>query len=170
MPCDCSRAMPLIRPHSVNCLLVFTIHFHSKRYIYPTYIPHHLKSLHSQVSKFRLQSFEISLFAYFLFFPLSWESFTIMGFRFPSVVLAKQLIQRPFSNSKDVPKGYFAVYVGDETKMKRFVIPVSYLNQPSIQKLLSQAEEEFGFDHPMGALTIPCTEDVFIDLVSRLNV
>ncbi|KAF4380998.1 hypothetical protein F8388_011920 [Cannabis sativa] len=40
----------------------------------------------------------------------------------------------------------------------------SYLNQPSIQELLSQAEEEFGFDHSMGALTIPCKEDAFIDL------
>ena len=91
-----------------------------------------------------------------------------MGFRFPSVVHAKQLIQRPFSSTKDVPKGYFAVYVG-ETTMKRFVIPVSCLNQPSFQDLLSQAEEEFGFDHPMGALTIPCREDVFINLVSHLN-
>ena len=92
-----------------------------------------------------------------------------MGFRFPSVVHAKQLIQRSFSSTtKDVPKGFLAVYVG-ENKMKRFVIPVSYLNQPSFQELLSQAEEEFGFDHPLGALTIPCREDIFIDLISRLN-
>ncbi|XP_062082751.1 auxin-induced protein 15A-like [Humulus lupulus] len=91
-----------------------------------------------------------------------------MGFRFSSVVHAKQLIKRSFSNSKNVPKGYFAVYVG-EKRMKRFVIPVAYLNQPSFQELLSQAEEEFGFDHPMGALTIPCREDEFADLISRLN-
>ncbi|PON63292.1 Small auxin-up RNA [Parasponia andersonii] len=92
-----------------------------------------------------------------------------MGFHFHSIVHAKPLIQRPFSNLKYVPKGYLAVYVGDESKMKRFVIPVSFLNQPSFQELLSQAEEEFGFDHPMGALTIPCKEDAFIDLFSRLN-
>ncbi|XP_062076957.1 auxin-induced protein 15A-like [Humulus lupulus] len=91
-----------------------------------------------------------------------------MGFRFPSMVYAKQLLQRSFSSSKEVPKGYVAVYVG-ENRMKRFVIPVAYLNQPSFQELLSQAEEEFGFDHPMGALTIPCTEDAFIDLISHLN-
>ncbi|KAM6554671.1 hypothetical protein CsatB_015433 [Cannabis sativa] len=90
-----------------------------------------------------------------------------MGLRFPSIVHAKQLIQRPFSSSKDVPKGYLAVYVG-ENRMKRFVIPLSFLNQQSFQELLSQAEEEFGFDHPMGALTIPCNEDAFIDLISRL--
>ncbi|CAN1852700.1 Auxin-induced protein X15 [Linum perenne] len=23
------------------------------------------------------------------------------------------------------------------------------------------AEEEFGFDHPMGGLTIPCSEEIF---------
>ncbi|KAL7257479.1 hypothetical protein ACSBR1_003722 [Camellia fascicularis] len=68
----------------------------------------------------------------------------------------------------DVPKGHFAVYVGESEK-KRFVIPISYLNQPSFQDLLSQAEEEFGFDHPMGGLTIPCREDIFIDLTSRLG-
>ena len=96
-----------------------------------------------------------------------------MGFRIPSLVSVKR---RSSSNGShvastvaDVPKGYLAVYVGDESKMKRFVIPVLYLNQPSFQELLSQAEEEFGFDHPMGGLTIPCREDAFIDLISRLN-
>ncbi|KAG5624850.1 hypothetical protein H5410_010068 [Solanum commersonii] len=72
------------------------------------------------------------------------------------------------STTQDVPKGHCAVYVGEEQK-KRFVIPISFLNQPSFQDLLSQAEEEFGFDHPMGGLTIPCKEDVFINLTSRLR-
>jgi len=53
--------------------------------------------------------------------------------------------------------------------MKRFVIPVSYLNQPSFKDLLSQAEEEFGYDHPMGGLTIPCSEQVFQHITSSLN-
>nr|CAN65271.1 hypothetical protein VITISV_040138 [Vitis vinifera] len=70
--------------------------------------------------------------------------------------------------SKNVPKGYFAVYVGEAQK-KRFVVPISYLKNPSFQNLLSQAEEEFGFNHPMGALTIPCTEEAFIDVTSGLN-
>ncbi|KAF4388389.1 hypothetical protein G4B88_013226 [Cannabis sativa] len=86
-----------------------------------------------------------------------------MGFRFGSLVHAKQLIQKPFSSTKDVPKGYLAVYVG-EKRMKRFAIPISFLNQPSFQDLLNQAEQEFGFDHPMGALTIPCNEEAFIEL------
>ncbi|PON39098.1 Small auxin-up RNA [Parasponia andersonii] len=29
--------------------------------------------------------------------------------------------------------------------------------------------DEYGFDHPMGGLTIPCKEDAFIDLISDLN-
>ncbi|RDX77193.1 hypothetical protein CR513_42720, partial [Mucuna pruriens] len=80
-----------------------------------------------------------------------------MGFRLPG-----------FQRRSDVPKGYLAVYVGENEK-KRFVIPISYLNQPSIQDLLSQAEQEFGFDHPKGGLTIPCRVDVFLDITSRLH-
>ncbi|KAF7841087.1 Auxin-induced protein 6B [Senna tora] len=81
-----------------------------------------------------------------------------MGFRLPGM--------RKALRSVEVPKGYVAVYVGE--KMKRFVIPISYLNQPSFQDLLSQAEDEFGFDHPMGGLTIPCKEDEFLDITSHL--
>ena len=81
-----------------------------------------------------------------------------MGFRLPG--RAQRCV--------DIPKGYVAVYVGKEQK-KRFLIPVSYVNQPLFQDLLSQAEEEFGFDHPMGGLTIPCGEDVFLDITSRLG-
>ncbi|KAK2448773.1 auxin-induced protein 15A [Trifolium repens] len=84
-----------------------------------------------------------------------------MGFRLPSIIRSKT------SSSKGVPKGYLAVYVGEE--MKRFVIPVSYLNQISFHDLLSQSEEQFGFDHPMGGITIPCGEDVFLEITSRLN-
>ncbi|KAM3283358.1 hypothetical protein P3S67_027003 [Capsicum chacoense] len=77
-------------------------------------------------------------------------------------------ILRKSSTSGVVPKGHCALYVGESQK-KRFAVPVSYLNQPSFQDLLAQAEEEFGFDHPMGGLTIHCKEDVFIDLTSRLR-
>ncbi|PON93768.1 Small auxin-up RNA [Trema orientale] len=101
-----------------------------------------------------------------------------MVFHLPDIVSAKQLPRRSSSNGShvtstaaaDVPKGYLAVYVADDCRMKRrFVIPVSYLNQPSSQELLSQAEEEFGFNHPMGGLTIPCREEAFIDLLFHLN-
>ncbi|AAF00633.1 putative auxin-induced protein [Arabidopsis thaliana] len=58
--------------------------------------------------------------------------------------------------SKAPPKGFLAVYVGESQKKQRHFVPVSYLNQPLFQDLLSKCEEEFGFDHPMGGLTIPC--------------
>ncbi|GMN55847.1 hypothetical protein TIFTF001_024961 [Ficus carica] len=99
-----------------------------------------------------------------------------MGFRLHGVVPAKKLLQRSFSNTNkafsmalDVPKGHFAVYVGENIEKKRFLVPVSLLNHNSFQELLSQVEEEFGIDHPMGGLTIPCAEDAFIDLVSQLS-
>ncbi|KAL3621328.1 hypothetical protein CASFOL_036240 [Castilleja foliolosa] len=82
-----------------------------------------------------------------------------------------KMLKRSLSNerrSTEVPKGNFAVYVGLNEK-KRFVIPVSYLNHSSFQELLFQAEEEYGFEHPMGGLTIPCCEDLFVDLTSRLS-
>ncbi|KAL5563200.1 hypothetical protein UlMin_032947 [Ulmus minor] len=92
-----------------------------------------------------------------------------MGFLLPRIVQAKMSLSTKNQAASNVPKGYVAVYVGGESQMKRFVIPVSHLNQPSFRELLSQAEEEFGFDHPMGALTIPCGEEVFLDFISRLN-
>ncbi|CAB4290011.1 unnamed protein product [Prunus armeniaca] len=49
------------------------------------------------------------------------------------------------------------------------MVPISFLSQPSFQELLSKAEEEFGFDHPMGGLTIQCREEIFINLTSQLN-
>ncbi|KAF8377843.1 hypothetical protein HHK36_031228 [Tetracentron sinense] len=104
---------------------------------------------------------------------------TVMGIRLPSLALhAKQILRvqsllftnqfSPAATTAVVPKGHFAVYVGENQK-KRFVVPMSYLNHPSFQDLLTQAEEEFRFDHPMGGLTIPCKEAAFIDLTSRLN-
>ncbi|MED6181386.1 hypothetical protein PIB30_018891 [Stylosanthes scabra] len=90
-----------------------------------------------------------------------------MGFRLPAIRRASFSACQSSSKSLEVPKGYLAVYVGE--KQKRFMIPVSYLNQPSFQDLLSQAEEEFGYDHPMGGLTIPCSEDAFQQITSHLN-
>ena len=99
-----------------------------------------------------------------------------MAIRFPGILNAKHILRRlslvpnqGFStHNVGVPKGYFAVYVGESQK-KRYVVPISLLNQPLFQQLLSQAEEEFGFDHPMGGLTIPCKEDIFVDIASRLS-
>ncbi|KAK1417922.1 hypothetical protein QVD17_27058 [Tagetes erecta] len=97
-----------------------------------------------------------------------------MAIFLPRITQAKKILRRSFSNgsststSMDIPKGYFAVYVGEEEK-KRFVVPVSLLSQPAFQELLHLAKEEFGYNHPMGGLTIPCSEDAFADLASRFD-
>ena len=88
---------------------------------------------------------------------------------------AKKRLLRSLSNPKaapkglNVPKGYFAVYIGYSDK-KSFVVPIHLLNEPSFQELLHEAEEEFGYEHPMGAITIFSDEDFFSDLISRLSV
>ena len=90
-----------------------------------------------------------------------------MGFRLPGIRHSSFSASQSSSKEVEVPKGYLAVYVGE--KMKRFLIPLSFLNEPLFQELLSQAEEEFGYCHPMGGLTIPCKEDVFLHTASHLN-
>ncbi|KAF5185712.1 Auxin-responsive protein saur23 [Thalictrum thalictroides] len=93
-----------------------------------------------------------------------------MAIRLPGIPHIKRSLRRSLSNKEEtsiVPRGHIAVYVGESQK-KRFVVPLSYLNHPSFQDLLQQAEEEFGFSHPMGGLTIPCDEDTFIDLTTQL--
>ncbi|KAH7518495.1 hypothetical protein FEM48_Zijuj09G0177400 [Ziziphus jujuba var. spinosa] len=106
---------------------------------------------------------------------------------FPEMVVhAKKMIQRkhhhhlPYNNQRRssssnsscgvVPKGHFAIYVGDEEeKKKRFVVPITYLKHPLFQDLLLKAAEEFGFHHQMGGITIPCAQQYFIALTSSLN-
>ena len=90
-----------------------------------------------------------------------------MGFYLPGILRVSFYSSQGAPKSIKVPKGCISVYVGEQ--FKRFVIPISYLNQPSFQDLLSLAAEEFGYDHPMGGLTIPCREDVFLDITSQIN-
>nr|XP_043607249.1 auxin-responsive protein SAUR23-like [Erigeron canadensis] len=91
-------------------------------------------------------------------------------FRLHSLVAnAKQMIKLHHTTHRtDVPKGHLAVYVG-ELQKKRFVVPLSYLDQPLFQDLLRRSEEEYGFSHPMGGLTIPCEEETFVTLTARLH-
>lgn len=70
------------------------------------------------------------------------------------------------TSSDLVPKGHVAVYVGERMEKKRFVVPISYLNHPLFREFLNRAEEEFGFHHPMGGLTIPCREEAFLHLIT----
>ncbi|KAL1195529.1 Auxin-responsive protein SAUR20 [Cardamine amara subsp. amara] len=89
---------------------------------------------------------------------------------FRALLGARKIIGATSKMTSSAPKGFLAVYVGeDQVQKKRYLVPISYLNQPSFQALLSKSEEEFGFDHPMGGLTIPCPEDTFINVTSRLQ-
>ncbi|PON93773.1 Small auxin-up RNA [Trema orientale] len=98
-----------------------------------------------------------------------------MAFKLPGILYGKKTLRRSLSGVKEaelksttIPKGYFAVCLGEDHK-KHYVVPLSYLNVPTFQELLIMAEEELGYDHPMGGLTIPCREDIFADLISWLN-
>ncbi|KEH19499.1 SAUR-like auxin-responsive family protein [Medicago truncatula] len=64
-----------------------------------------------------------------------------MGFRLPAAIRRASFSSSQTSKVLNVPKGYLAV----------------------------QDEEELGYDHPMGGLTIPCTEDVFLHITSHFN-
>ncbi|XP_056698386.1 uncharacterized protein [Spinacia oleracea] len=90
-----------------------------------------------------------------------------MAIRITSVLSnAKQILNK---SEQLVPKGHIPVYVGKQADRKRYVVPLSYLNHPVFQDLLRRAEEEFGFHHPMGGLTIPCTSETFFKLTSELK-
>ncbi|EOA31774.1 hypothetical protein CARUB_v10014996mg [Capsella rubella] len=87
-----------------------------------------------------------------------------------SIFSAKKILGGALARRSKAPKGFLSVYVGEnQEKKQRYFVPVSYLNQPSFQALLSKSEEEFGFDHPMGGLTISCPECTFIRITSRIQ-
>ncbi|KAJ4721010.1 Auxin-responsive protein [Melia azedarach] len=64
------------------------------------------------------------------------------------------------------PKGHFVVYVGEE-RMRRFVVPLSCLKDPTFQKLLQKAAEEFGFPGQK-RIVLPCDESTFLTLLTSI--
>lgn len=62
----------------------------------------------------------------------------------------------------DVPADHVAVCVG--SGCRRFIVRASFLNHPIFRKLLSQAEEEYGFA-TRGPLALPCDESVFEEVI-----
>ena len=58
------------------------------------------------------------------------------GFPHTRYYWATVSINQGATKKLEVAKGYLAVYVGD--KIGRFMIPVSYLNQPAFQDLVKQ--------------------------------
>ncbi|MBA0675413.1 hypothetical protein Goari_016959 [Gossypium aridum] len=93
-----------------------------------------------------------------------------MGFRLPRIVKAK-ILKRTllFLETTVVPKGHFVVYVGEIDEKKRFIALISFLNHHFFQILLSEVKEEYGFNHPMGALTICYSEEAFHDPIGCLQ-
>ncbi|KAH7301115.1 hypothetical protein KP509_23G012700 [Ceratopteris richardii] len=64
----------------------------------------------------------------------------------------------PSPKQPSTPKGYLALYVGEEKK--RFLVKANLLNHPLFGVLLEKAKEEFGFEQP-GPLYIPCEISFF---------
>ena len=88
----------------------------------------------------------------------------------PHIIHTKQILrwsssakQSTFGNSR-CPKGLLGNLHWGERKEE--ICSSNNVLEPTF---IRQAEEEFGFDHPMGGLTIPCREDIFVDLASRLG-
>lgn len=69
------------------------------------------------------------------------------------------------STPADVPAGHVAVCVG--SSQRRFVVRAAHLNHPAFRRLLSQAEEEYGFAHS-GPIVIPCDESLFEEILRRI--
>ncbi|CAN4112497.1 unnamed protein product [Withania somnifera] len=91
--------------------------------------------------------------------------------RLPSIISGVKQFHKLYSvvSRNQISKGHFTVYVGKTDKKKRYAVPIAYLDRPSFQDLLQIAEDEFEFQHSMGALTIPCNADAFFHVTSRLN-
>ena len=107
-----------------NLCIPFHLYIHTYHWVYKQH-----KSLYAQAK----QALQILWDLFFLFFLLRDK---IMGFRLSGIIHAMQTLKRSSTTASqaaskaiDVPKGYFAVYVGDSQK-KRFLIPISYLSKP----------------------------------------
>lgn len=66
------------------------------------------------------------------------------------------------STTITTPRGFLAVYVGDERK--RFVVPTSCLSHPLFKILLAKASEEYGYEQQNG-LAVPCSVVAFQEVV-----
>uniref|UniRef100_M1C4Y4 SAUR family protein n=1 Tax=Solanum tuberosum TaxID=4113 RepID=M1C4Y4_SOLTU len=65
-----------------------------------------------------------------------------------------------------VKKGWLAIQVGLEEEdggIQKFVIPISYLYHPLLQKLLDKAHDVYGY-HVDGPLKLPCSVDDFLHI------
>ncbi|GAA0183218.1 hypothetical protein Leryth_011366 [Lithospermum erythrorhizon] len=77
-----------------------------------------------------------------------------------------QLSEGQKGKIKPVPKGYLAVYVGEEGQ--KFVIPAKYLSMPDFRALLDDVGDEYGYQYE-GGLRIPCEEHEFEKILRICN-
>lgn len=67
-----------------------------------------------------------------------------------------------------VPRGNLALYVGEkEDDACRVLVPLVYFNHPLFGKLLKEAENIYGFDHP-GGIQIPCRISEFESVKTKI--
>ncbi|KAM0056838.1 hypothetical protein Hdeb2414_s0006g00223171 [Helianthus debilis subsp. tardiflorus] len=94
-----------------------------------------------------------------------------MAIRMPRVIQAKKILRRSLSNGSrtatytHIPKGYFAIYVGEQEK-KWHMVPIK---RTFVSGLTASGGGRVWVQPPNGPLTIPCIEDVFTDLASGLG-
>ncbi|KAL3838031.1 hypothetical protein ACJIZ3_022622 [Penstemon smallii] len=69
---------------------------------------------------------------------------------------------------RNIPKGCLAVTVGQGEELRRFIIPVMYVNHPLFMQLLKEAEEEYGFDQK-GPINIPCHVEEFCEIRGMID-
>ncbi|KAF6140210.1 hypothetical protein GIB67_000258 [Kingdonia uniflora] len=67
---------------------------------------------------------------------------------------------------EDVKEGHFVVIAVNGGEQTRFVVELSYLNNPDFLRLLEKAKEEFGFKQN-GILAVPCRPDELQRILGR---
>lgn len=116
-----------------------------------------------------IKPFIVSQFLWFVWSSY-WENFETRGFRSGCLVLHMlrkiNLFQSPWMSQR------LCSLCWGESKEAFYDSAIIYLNQSSFQELLSPGEDEFAYEHPVGCITIPCSEDTFLYLmiISRLGV
>ncbi|XP_031128446.1 auxin-responsive protein SAUR68-like [Ipomoea triloba] len=93
-----------------------------------------------------------------------WQKFAAI--RRKRISFSRQNDDADSCSTSAVTKGHFAIYTADQ---KRFVVPLSYLENDIIRQLLNMSEEEFGIPSD-GPITLPCDAaflDYIISLLSR---
>ncbi|KAI9114304.1 hypothetical protein K1719_014532 [Acacia pycnantha] len=63
------------------------------------------------------------------------------------------------------PKGHFVVYVGKE--QRRCELPVSYLKDLELQKLMEEAAKEYGYKSRR--IVLPCEESAFKKITDQIK-